>query len=61
MRQKIDRREVKIRVMKDGVEIDRNIYNRGAPLTLRDYAGLRKLALKGDVEYINDKQVGLDL
>lgn len=47
--------------MKDGVEIDRNIYNRGAPLTLRDYAGLRKLALKGDIEYINDKQVGLDL
>jgi len=61
MKEKIDKREVKIRVMKDGVEIERQIYNRGAPLVLIDYAGLRKLALKGDIEYINERQVGLDL
>ena len=61
MKNKIDKKEVQVRVMLDGVKIDRNIYNRGAKLTMKDYAGLRKLALKCDIEYINNRQVGLDL
>ena len=61
MKQKIDKREVKVRVMVDSVIIDRVEYLRGAPLTLIDYPGLRKMALKGEIEYINNRQVGLDL